>query len=62
MVEIMKSKNVGLNGLIRRENNRQKCKFHLSVEFIFSLFYTSQAFDMLLIPYKILLWENSFKR
>lgn len=53
----MKSKNVGLNGLIRRENNRQKCKleFHLSVEFIFSLFYTLQAFDMLLIPYKILL-------
>lgn len=58
MGEIMKSKNVGLNGLIRRENNRQKCKleFHLSVEFIFSLFYTLQAFDMLLIPYKILLW------
>lgn len=39
MIEIMKYKNVGLNGLIRRENNRQKCKleFHLNVEFIFVL-------------------------
>ena len=46
-------KKVGLNGLFRRENSKEKCNLEFKHRFV-SLFYTSQTFDILLIPYKIL--------